>query len=131
MILAIRSDTARAVLVLCNQKDGKETARIEPELGRSMAKDILSRLEELLTKQNAAWTDMSGIVVFRGPGSFTGLRIGITVANALAYSLSIPVVGTSGEGWLEDGVEELKLQHNDRIVLPLYGSEAHITKPRK
>lgn len=131
MTLGIRTDTATAQLVLLEPNSGHEQARLERELGRSMAKELLGCLEELLSQQAINWRAVTGIVVYQGPGSFTGLRIGVTVANTLAYALQVPVVGQVGETWLADGAQRLSAQKNDRIVAPEYGAEAHITSPRK
>ncbi len=86
--------------------------------------------EQLAVQQND-WPDVSGIIVFEGPGSFTGLRIGITVANTLAYGQGVPIVGAQGEDWIAKGLAQLAAGHNDTQVLPHYGAEAHITKPKK
>jgi tRNA threonylcarbamoyladenosine biosynthesis protein TsaB len=103
----------------------------EWEAGRELAKSLLGYLEEKLNDQQASWKDVTGLAVFRGPGSFTGLRIGMTVMNTLADSLQIPIVGETGENWQEQALERLKRGENDQIVLPEYGSEAHITQPKK
>jgi len=71
------------------------------------------------------------IAVTTGPGSFTGLRIGMSVANALAYSNTIPIVASSGDNWLASGIDGLLAGKNDKIALPEYGADVHITKPRK
>ncbi|HEX7259592.1 MAG TPA: tRNA (adenosine(37)-N6)-threonylcarbamoyltransferase complex dimerization subunit type 1 TsaB, partial [Candidatus Saccharimonadia bacterium] len=102
----------------------------EWDAGRQLSKQLLSRIETLLQTQKASWDDLSGIVVFRGPGSFTGLRIGITVANTIAYAKLIPIVGEIGERWSDNGIKRLIAKDNDRQVLPHYGAPANITKPR-
>jgi tRNA A37 threonylcarbamoyladenosine modification protein TsaB len=71
------------------------------------------------------------IVCFKGPGSFTGLRIGITVANALAYAEDIPIVAKAGPSWQEQGIKALLSGKNEKTILPNYGAEAKTTKPRK
>ena len=75
--------------------------------------------------------DITGIVVFRGPGSFTGLRIGVTVANSLAYSRNVPIVGELGEDWAKKGISRIFAGESDDVVMPEYGGEANITAPRK
>lgn len=101
------------------------------EANRELAKDLLGYLQTHLEENKKTWKDISGIVAFQGPGSFTGLRIGLTVLNTLAGAEHIPIVGTSGEQWQSEGLRRLEAGENDQIVLPEYGSEAHITTPRK
>jgi tRNA threonylcarbamoyladenosine biosynthesis protein TsaB len=103
----------------------------EWEANRELAKGLLGYLDEQLKKNDKTWTDISGIVGFKGPGSFTGLRIGLTVLNTLADSEKIPIIGATGERWQSEGLKRLEAAENDHIVMPEYGSEAHITKPRK
>jgi tRNA threonylcarbamoyladenosine biosynthesis protein TsaB len=103
----------------------------EWESGRTLAKRLLSYLHDNLQKHGKAWTDISGIVAFKGPGSFTGLRIGLTVLNTLADSESVPIVGTTGDDWQSAGIARLKKGENDELVMPEYGGEPHITTPRK
>lgn len=54
---------------------------------------LLSFISESLKKENLELSDLTAIEVATGPGSFTGLRVGVSVANALAFSLNIPVNG--------------------------------------
>jgi tRNA threonylcarbamoyladenosine biosynthesis protein TsaB len=103
----------------------------EWQADRTLARGLLKYLQEQLQKNGKTFTDISGIGVFRGPGSFTGLRIGLTVLNTMADSLAIPIVGGEGETWKDQVIIKLQSGQNDQIVLPLYGSDAHITKPRK
>ncbi len=101
------------------------------EAGRGLAKGLLGFLEKELEFQEKSWKDVTGLVIYKGPGSFTGLRIGITVWNTLAYSNDWPVVGVTGDDWRQAGIKRLEDGQNDTIVLPEYGGEANITQPRK
>jgi len=103
----------------------------EWESGRTLAKGLLSYLQANMQKNGKTWTDISGIVAFQGPGSFTGLRIGLTVLNTIADSEAIPIVGATGDNWQADGLARLAAGENDGLVMPEYGAEAHITTPRK
>jgi tRNA threonylcarbamoyladenosine biosynthesis protein TsaB len=112
-------------------KVGDEVIRSEWEAGRGLADGLLGFLRAQLAAQAGAWDDLSGLGVFRGPGSFTGLRIGLTVLNTIADAKGIPIVGAQGEGWETEALKRLADGQDDRLVLPLYGREANITKPRK
>jgi len=89
------------------------------------------KIEALLSRQNLRYQDVDGIVCYEGPGSFTGLRMGITTGNALAYGLGLPIVASAGEDWAQRGIERLTAGEQDDIVLPHYGADVHITTPRK
>lgn len=54
---------------------------------------LLPMIDKLLKKSKVDYKNLTGIEVSTGPGSFTGLRVGVSVANALGYSLGIPVNG--------------------------------------
>ena len=54
---------------------------------------VLPLIEEILTEHQLKLTDITDISVATGPGSFTGLRVGATIANALGYLLGVPVNG--------------------------------------
>lgn len=103
----------------------------EWQADRQLAKGLLNYLQQQLEKNEKTFTDISGIGVMKGPGSFTGLRIGLTVLNTIADAENVPIVGETGDDWQRRAVARLETGENQKIVLPFYGSEAHITKPRK
>jgi tRNA threonylcarbamoyladenosine biosynthesis protein TsaB len=129
MIVTIKTDNPIAEIGIFN--DGKRLNYYTWEANRNLAKELLQTIHDLLQAEKADWPDVTGVVVYKGPGSFTGLRIGITVANALAYGREVPVIGELGEDWLQAGIERAQKGENDRIVLPHYGAEANITLPKK
>lgn len=98
---------------------------------RQLANGLLEYLANALSKNKLNFTDLSAIGVYKGPGSFTSLRIGITVANTLAGSLNIPIVGEAGDDWQQIALECLSSGQTDQIVLPIYGAEPNITTQRK
>ena len=101
------------------------------DAGRTLAKNILGYIDEGLSSAGLMYDDIDGLGVFRGPGSFTGLRIGLTVANTIASAQALPIVGATGDEWQQQSIDRLSRGESDTIVLPEYGSDARITKPRK
>lgn len=129
MILTLRTDNPQAEIGLY---DGtKQIAEIKWQAHRRLAETIHQRISEILANHQVAPGDITGIVVYRGPGSFTGLRIGISVANTLAYGLGIPIVGTIKEKWIQDGLSKVIATPLGRFVVPEYGSDPHITVQKK
>ena len=128
MIILIDTSTNECKLAIVN---GDIRQDYSWQADRRLAKELLGYLRDKLAESNGAFSDLTGIGIMQGPGSFTGLRIGMAVMNTLAESLSIPIVGTTGTDWQQIALQRLSDGENDRIVLPDYGAEAHITKPRK
>ncbi len=129
IILTIKTDNPQAELGLF---DGDKKLAYETwEAHRILAETIHKKIEEILKKAGKDWKDVGGVICFAGPGSFTGLRIGLSVGNALAYGLSAPIVGQKGDDWIKDGITRLLAGKADPLALPEYGAEAHITTPRK
>ena len=98
---------------------------------RKLAKDLLSNINNLLLENKLTLNDLTGLAIYKGPGSYTGLRIGITVMNTLASSLEIPIIGSEGDDWQENALKRLSNNEDDQLVLPEYGALPHITRPKK
>lgn len=130
MILAVRTDAAAANLTLLDEQ-GKVISEYFEELNRQMAKELPGKISDLLAREGQGMGDLSGLIFYSGPGSFTGLRIGAATVNALAYGIGAPVVATRGDNWLSDGIARLQSGDTDQTALPHYGAEARVTQPRK
>ena len=131
MILTIKTaDNHTALCLFASAAAKSPAANLEWESGRALSDQLLGRLIQFLHEHHCELADLTGIVIFSGPGSFTSLRIGHTIANALADSLGIPLVGVRGEGWLGEGKDSLATAQVGHPALPYYGSEAHITRPK-
>lgn len=129
MYLALRTDSPQAELYLFD--DAGKVAHEVWQADRRLALELLDHLELFLKDAGADFSTLKGLVVYRGPGSFTGLRIGITVMNTIAYAQSIAIVGGTGDDWFESGIARLKAGEDEQVVLPEYGADARITKPKK
>lgn len=64
---------------------------ITKKIGKEKAQVVLPMIEEIIKKHNAELKSLTSIEVNIGPGSFTGLRVGVSVANALGFALKIPI----------------------------------------
>src|ERR1700722_20017029 len=119
IILTLRTDKPVSELALF---DNEQLLTHESwEAHRELAETIHLKIESLLKSQAKDWSDLGGIVCYKGPGSFTGLRIGLSVGNGLAYGLNIPIVGSTGAKWQATGLKALLSGKDQEMVLPEYG----------
>lgn len=128
IILAIKTNSPQAELFI--YEGAKKLTEQKWQSQGILADTINQRLEETLNKLSISLNHVDGVVCFKGPGSFTGLRIGLSVGNALAYAQNIPIVATNGANWLETGVQRIQKGKNERIVTPYYDRPAATTKPK-
>jgi len=89
--LAIDTSTETASLAL--GKDGEVLAELTWRCGQNHSVELLPRLNHLLNQVGANLQSVSCVIVARGPGSFNGLRVGISTAKGIAFSLGIPIIG--------------------------------------
>jgi len=129
IILSLRTDKPEAEIGLFD--DATQLAYETWQAHRQLAETIHLKIRDLLKSQKKELADLQGIVVYEGPGSFTGLRIGMSVANALAFSLDVPVATATGDDWVTKAIESLREHPSKKPVAPAYGAPVHITTPRK
>jgi tRNA A37 threonylcarbamoyltransferase TsaD len=92
------------------------------------APKILQELDALLKQQKILLADLKAIGVVLGKGSFTAIRVAVTVANSLAYALTIPAIGLR-ELHLEDNLKILLSSSEQRYIHAEYAQEPWITLP--
>ncbi len=83
-------------LIIDNKKD-----ITKEKVGREKAQVVLPLLQKLLKKHRLNLNDLTAIEVETGPGSFTGLRVGVSIANTLGYFLHIPINGKEAKDLVE------------------------------
>lgn len=125
MILTIRTEKPEAEIGLFTD-DGQQIFYKKWQAHKELSTTILSVIKEPLGAQNIDFKDLIGMVFYKGPGSFTGLRIGASVTNAL----ELKCVNENGEDWVQKGIIRLNNGENEPAV-PFYGAEAHITQQKK
>lgn len=128
-ILTIRTENPKAELGI--YASGKKQAYETWQAHTKLAETLNQQIRKILERSSISFDELQGIVLYGGPGSFTGLRIGASVANALAYSFNIPVVSVGGPDWQRIGIKKIQSGENQKIVVPTYGSEPKTTMQRK
>ncbi len=91
MHLAI--DTATATASLAIARDGQVLAELSWHCGQNHSVELMPHLQWLLKQSGLELSAITSLSVTRGPGSYNGLRVGISTAKGLAFSLGVPLVG--------------------------------------
>ena len=128
LTLTIRTDKPDAEIGL--YEDDKQLAYVTWLAHRQLAETMHGQVRELLHSQDKMLQDLTAIACYAGPGSFTGLRIGLSVANALSYALQVPIVAETGGDWQDRAIKRLQNGDVDPLAVPQYGTEVHITLPK-
>lgn len=129
IFLVVRTDKPQAEIGLFNNTE--QIAYETWYAHRELSVTLHQKITDLLKQQSLSMDAIDGVIGFAGPGSFTGLRIGLTVANALAYGQHKPVVATKGDDWIQNGIARLLQGEGDELALPEYGAPVHITTQKK
>jgi tRNA threonylcarbamoyladenosine biosynthesis protein TsaB len=91
MLLAIDTSTSDASVALV--AESRLLAEVTWEVGQRHSVELLDRLRWVLETRSARFTDLTAIAVATGPGSFNGVRVALTVAKSLAFTLDVPLYG--------------------------------------
>ena len=84
-------DTSSSYLYSGIVQDNKLIASIKENLGQELSCVALPKIASMFEENNMKPTDIDKIIVVNGPGSFTGIRVGLTIAKVYAWSLNIPI----------------------------------------
>ena len=117
LILSIETGTDICSVALAN--DGELMALRESDEGRDHAKKVALFVDELLRETGVQPDDLDAIAVGKGPGSYTGLRIGVSFAKGLCYGLNIPLVSVGSL----DALVEVAREDHEAGILPIEGWE--------
>lgn len=92
MALILNLETATTVCSVALAKDGQVIASKEQHGDYSHAENLTLFIEAVLKQAKLSLTDVDAIAISKGPGSYTGLRIGVSTAKGLCYSLNKPLI---------------------------------------
>jgi len=126
VILVLDTATRRPLAALA-ERDGTLRGERQWQSHHRHGEELLQRIDELLAEAGVARRDLSGVVVGTGPGSFTGLRIGLATAKTVAYSLDIPIAGISSTLALAAALRE---NGEVTVTLPAGAHDRYVHKIR-
>lgn len=95
MAIILNIDTAVNVASLCITRDGEVLAVMENAQQQDHARWMHEAISTLLRSQGLELKDLQAIAVSNGPGSYTGLRVGLSAAKGICYALNIPLITLS------------------------------------
>ena len=95
MALILNIETATKICSVALAKDGKVIASKETSEGNSHSTKLAPFIKEIIDGSEYTFTDLDAVAVSMGPGSYTGLRIGVSTAKGLCFGLDIPLIAVS------------------------------------
>ncbi len=116
MILCIETTTGLCSVALC---DGESVIALkESDEGRSHAAVLTVFIRDILQEAGIRASGLNAIAVSKGPGSYTGLRIGVSAAKGIAYAASVPLIGIDTtysmfNGFLDEAWKKYKFTKDD------------------
>lgn len=117
MSLLLSIETATTVCSIALHKDGQLLSNQSLHLNKSHSALLSPLIESLTGYSGYKLTDLDGIVISKGPGSYTGLRIGTSTAKGLCYALDIPLISVNT---LEAMALQLqKFSSNENLLCPM------------
>jgi tRNA threonylcarbamoyl adenosine modification protein YeaZ len=114
ILLAIDTAANLCAASIHDTPTGRELGRAVRDIGKGHAEQLMPVVEEALAAAGKQLADIERIVVSTGPGSFTGIRVGVSAARGFALALKIPAVGVTT---LEALAEAARKKAGDRPVL--------------
>jgi tRNA threonylcarbamoyladenosine biosynthesis protein TsaB len=116
MIICLETATALCSVALCD-KTGAIALR-ESNEGKSHASLLTVFINDLLKKAGIKTNELDAVAVSKGPGSYTGLRIGVSAAKGIAYASSIPLIGVETTlsmfyGFSAEAKKKYRITHDD------------------
>ena len=115
-MIVLGIDTATDVVSVAVVDSEVVLAASELRSERRHAEDVTPMIDFVVKRAGLGLNELAAIAVNVGPGLFTGMRVGITSAQALAYALSLPLVGVDGLAAMAAAVPAATASHVDIVV---------------
>ena len=108
-MITLYIDTSSSYLYAGIVKDSELLVEVQEDLGLNLSEAALPRIVEMFDKVKLSARDINKVIVVNGPGSFTGIRVGLTIAKVFAWSLNIPITTITSLEAMALSVEDSKL----------------------
>lgn len=125
MALILSIETGTDICSVGLARDGELLSLRESDEGRDHAKKVALFVDELLSQTGIAPEELDAVAVGMGPGSYTGLRIGVSFAKGLCYGLQIPLIAVGSL----DALVEVAKEDNEAGILDVESWEKAILCP--
>jgi len=124
MALILNIETSTQVCSVCLSDGGKVIAMRESNDDKSHARLLNIFIDEILKEQNITFSVLDAVAVSKGPGSYTGLRIGVSTAKGLCYAKNIPLIAVHTLESMAHGVIHYKYNksedsENELVFVPM------------
>lgn len=116
----LQIETATPVCAVAIGKNGETIATVEADGPNLHASNLTLFIEEVLEKAAITSKDLHAVAVSKGPGSYTGLRIGVSTAKGLCYALDIPLIAVNTlEAMVSGFVFRQREDLSTRVFVPM------------
>lgn len=95
MAIILNIDTALETASVCLSRDGEVLEMLKNDRQKDHAAWLHGAVAQMMERQGLAMRDLSAVAVSIGPGSYTGLRVGLSTAKGFCYALKIPLIGVN------------------------------------
>ena len=116
MSLILNIESSENVCSVAISKEGKLIALKEDAKGMSHAKLLAKFTDDILKENNIKTSELDAISISKGPGSYTGLRIGVSFAKGMCFGLNIPLISV---GTLEALANAANKKHKQNHICPM------------
>lgn len=117
ILLSIETSTSTSSVAL--HGDGVLISQEVNAIPQSTASQLAVMIQRLLKQSQIQPNELSGLVVTSGPGSYTGLRIGVATAKGLCYALSIPLIAVNSLELMTRNAREVNLENETDWFCPM------------
>lgn len=128
-------DTSSSFLYTAIVENNQLIASISEEFGQKLSEMALPKIVSMFEQLNITAKDIKKIIVVNGPGSFTGIRIGLTIAKVYAWSLNIPITVITSLEAMSTSCDDKKVlvpiinARRGYVYAAIYNKEEEILKP--